>query len=102
MWFNSVNQFKPILVTFFFPKILPDADVQCDPLPVELQKVVLSCGMYRTFNTRCVHSCNGKGNNKIAILKKEYGRKTSVSTALFSSVVQNTYNSWASQKLEAK
>lgn len=71
-------------------------------LPVQLQKVVLSCRMYCTFNTWCVHPCNRKGNNKIAILKKDYGRKRSVSTALFSFVVQNTYNSWASQKLEAK
>lgn len=88
MWFNSVNQFKPILVTFFFPKILPDADVQCTSLPVQLQKAVLSCRMYCTFNTWCVHSCNRKGNNKIAILKKDHGRKISVSTALFSSVVR--------------
>lgn len=72
-------------------------------LPVQLQKVVLSCRMSCTFyHLTCTPRVTEKGNNKTAILQKEYGRKRSVSTVLFPFVVQNNYNSRASQKLEAK
>lgn len=58
-------------------------------LPVQLRKVVLSCRMYCTGTDLLLTPdnmyipCNRKGNNKTVVLKKEYGRKLSVSTVYF-------------------
>lgn len=72
-------------------------------LPVQSRKAVLSCRACCTFyHPMCTPHVTEKGNNKTAVLRKEYGRKRSVSTVLFPFVVQHNYNSRASQKLEAK